>query len=159
MKLLKLIFCAVMALCAVAVYAETDWGICKGVPSEFGDKNITGARFGLPISAGEGRVEGGEFSLIYSGTRDMEGIKLTLLGATNAERLNGGALALVNLADHLRGAQVGVVNQSNKGGVQVGLVNVCSDDAMFQCGLICVNKNGWLPVMILFNFGSKVFEN
>ena len=81
-----------------------------------------------------------------------------LLGVNNAEKLSGGALALVNLTQQLNGAQVGLVNQSAKGGVQFGLINNCDDNAQFQCGLININKNGWLPFMIFVNFGSAVFE-
>ena len=64
----------------------------------------------------------------------------------------------MNLTQQLNGAQVGLVNQSAKGGVQFGLINNCNDNAQFQCGLININKNGWLPFMIFVNFGSAVFE-
>lgn len=134
--------------------AKADIGVWTDVPAGIENKSITGARFGLPCSISNG----GEFSIFYSGTRYMEGIKFTLLGVNNAEKLSGGALALVNLTQQLNGAQVGLVNQSAKGGVQFGLINNCNDNAQFQCGLININKNGWLPFMIFVNFGSAVFE-
>ena len=158
MKLLKSMLLSVAALCSAAAVAEADIGVWTDVPAGIENKSITGARFGLPCSISNGSVNGGEFSIVYSGTRYMEGIKFTLLGVNNAEKLNGGALALVNLTQQLNGAQVGLVNQSAKGGVQFGLINNCNDNAQFQCGLININKNGWLPFMIFVNFGSAVFE-
>ena len=158
MKLLKSMLLSVAALCTAAAVAEADIGVWTDVPAGIENKSINGARFGLPCSISNGSVNGGEFSIFYSGTRYLEGIKFTLLGVNNAEELNGGALALVNLTQQLNGAQVGLVNQSARGGVQFGLVNNCNDNAQFQCGLININKNGWLPFMIFVNFGSAVFE-
>lgn len=159
MKLLKSLVLSAAALCSAAAVADADIGVWAGVPAGIENKSITGARFGLPFSISNGSVDGGEFSIFYSGTSYMEGIKFTLLGANDAEKLNGGALALVNLTRRqLDGAQVGLVNYSAKGGVQFGLVNGCADNAQFQCGLININKNGWLPFTILVNFGSGVFK-
>ena len=144
---------------AAADEAKADIGVWTNVPAGIENKSISGVRFGLPCSISNGTVKGAELSIFFSGTSYMEGIKFTLLGANDAEKLNGGALALVNLTrQQLDGAQVGLVNYSAKGGVQFGLVNGCADNAQFQCGLININKNGWLPFTILVNFGSGVFK-
>jgi hypothetical protein len=77
-------------------------------------------------------------------------------------RLNGMQSGFVNLAD--QGLQLGLVNifnskQSHKGmdcdqtdaRIQVGIYNHSSNSA-FQIGALNYNKNGFLPVFILFNF-------
>ena len=86
--------------------------------------DLVGLQFGVTYSEAEGAVKG-----------------LQLSGATNsAGSLRGGQVSAVNVAREVRGAQLGVVNYAEDlSGVQFGLLNV--------------NRDGWIPILPLVNFG------
>ena len=80
------------------------------------------------------------------------------LGISQAElarRINV-SRASVNMAEKNAedGVQVSLFNVSNRGGIQIGLANNCSDNAEFQLGLFNYNRNGWLPFMVFFNMAG-----
>lgn len=156
------IFAAAAALLLFAlqpVMAEVDCGFWFDVPESITNSDIEGVRFGLPFSASNAEVEGAELSLFYSGTHHVEGLKFTLFGVNYSETLHGAELAFLNMTKRdLSGLQWGFINHSGADGIQIGFVNNCDNDALFQLGLININKNGWLPVMIFFNFGSDLFD-
>ena len=58
----------------------------------------------------------------------------------------------------ITGVRFGLPCSISKGVFQLGFFNNCYDDAMFQVGLIKINKNGWLPFMVFVNFGSDTFK-
>lgn len=119
----------------------------------------TASAGGLPLAVSSGKVDGAELSILYSGTREVTGIKYSLLGVNNGEKLEGVSVGLFNNSGAtVDSIQLGLVNNSGKGGIQLGLVNNNDDDALFQLGLVNFNKNGWLPVMLFFNIGSQAFE-
>ena len=161
MKMFKLFaaFCAVVMTGSLWASGDVDYGMFKNIPETIAAKSVIGARFGLPCSISSGMVEGGEFSLCYSATDRVYGFKYALLGVNNGSVIDGAEVAFVNFANKLlKGVQVGFYNSSAAGGVQIGLVNTCDNDAAFQLGLINVNKNGWLPFMLFFNLGSDSAE-
>lgn len=86
--------------------------------------DLVGLQFGATYSEAEGAVRG-----------------LQLSGATNsAGSLRGGQLSAVNVAGQVRGGQLGVVNYAESlKGIQFGLLNV--------------NRDGWIPILPLVNFG------
>ena len=70
-------------------------------------------------------------------------------------------LAFVNMHKGQHGdfaLQWGFYNQSAENGVQIGVLNNGQNNATFQLGLININKNGLLPVMIFVNFGKDLFD-
>ncbi len=158
MRRFKIMLLLVGAVIGFTAAAEVDFGIWKDVPAGIEHANVEGVRFGLPFAISSGKVEGAELSIFFSGTSRVEGLKFILFGANHGSRLEGGSIGLLNIAEErLDGIQIGAINSSGHGGIQLGCLNHCDDDALFQLGLLNINRNGWLPVMIFFNFGSKVF--
>lgn len=87
--------------------------------------DLSGLQISATYAAAEGTVRG-----------------LQLAGATSsAGTLRGGQLAgFVNVANEVHGAQIGLVNYTERlSGLQLGLLNV--------------NRDGWIPVLPLVNFG------
>ncbi len=160
MKKMKLFATALLSVFALqSVMADADCGFWFDVPDEITYSSIEGVRFGLPLAVSNGKVEGAELALCYSGSRDVEGLKFTLFGINRSRTLEGAELAFVNIVDgELSGLQWGFFNHSGEDGIQIGFINNCDDDAIFQLGLLNINKNGWLPAMIFINFGSELFD-
>ncbi len=157
-KLGKWMCAALLAAASGVGAAEMDYGVWTDTPS-VAHSSVNGVRWGLPLSVSTGKVEGAELSILYSGTRDVEGIKYSLLGVNNGEKLEGVSVGLVNNSGAtVDSIQLGLVNNSGKGGIQLGLVNNNDNDALFQLGLLNFNKNGWLPVMVFFNLGSLAVD-
>ena len=158
MKKMMTLLCAVLMGAALSVSADV--GYWFDYPAEMTAANVDGCRFGLPVSSGTGLVDGAELSILLAGTRQINGLQLTLLGLNCASAVKGTQVAGLNIATReLDGAQVGVFNHSAKGGWQFGLINCCSDDATFQLGLVNYNENGWFPVTVLVNFGSDFWRD
>jgi len=88
-------------------------------------EDLSGLQLSATYAAVEGTVRG-----------------LQLAGATSsAGTLRGGQVSgFVNLADEVHGAQIGLVNYTERlSGLQLGLLNV--------------NRDGWIPILPLVNFG------
>jgi hypothetical protein len=79
------------------------------------------------------------------------------VGAANGVngRFRGLQLAILNINEGtLEGAQFGATNATEDGsGFQLGVYNHATSLKGLQVGLINVNKNGFLPVFPIFNFG------
>ena len=158
MKKMMALLCAV--LMGAAISASADVGYWFDNPAEMTSANVNGCRWGLPVSSGTGLVDGAELAVLLAGTRQIDGLQLTLLGLNSASTVKGAQIAGLNMVSgKLDGAQVGVFNNSAKGGWQFGLINYCSDDAEFQFGLVNYNENGWFPVTVLVNFGSDFWKD
>ena len=155
MKSFKMLAAAFVMLATGTLLAsgDVDYGMFKNFPAGIGTKSVVGVRFGLPCAISTGIVEGAELSLCCSATKDVYGFKYALLGVNTGDKVEGAALAFVNIAkQELDGVQIGIYNQSAKDGIQIGLVNVCSNEAKFQFGLLNFNPRGWLTVMPFINF-------
>lgn len=130
-------------------------GFWFDVPQSISQSTVNGgASFGLPVSAGW-RVKGAELSLLASASQEIDGFQYALLGYNSTRTLYGCQLSFLNFVKDgipATGVQIGLYNQSRSGGWQFGLVNNCWNNARFQLGLVNINTNGWLPVMILVNF-------
>jgi hypothetical protein len=145
----------VFCFSSLSVFAAADIGFFEGVPAKITNKSVKGVRFGIPCAVSNGTVKGAELSLCYSASRNVDGFKFAMFGVTEAKELDGASLAFVNLCDDLDdGVQIGLYNRSGKGGVQVGFVNQCDNNAEIQIGIVNINRNGWLPVSFLLNFGD-----
>jgi len=123
----------VVALCAVAMgvsVAKADfvWSWWSGVPRENSSKDVEGCAMGFASEVAS--IKGAQVSLFY------------------------------NLTDKVRsGAQVSIAfnnAKTVKNGPQVAFVNV-ADAAALQFGLLCFNKEGFLPFFPFFNFSTKMF--
>ena len=124
----------VMCMVATSVFAqgkESDgclWSWWLGAPAEYRNRDISGCVLGFG-----------------SGVKTLSGSQVTVC---------------VNTADKVHsGAQVSFgYNRATtlRNGCQVGFVNV-SDSAALQFGLLCFNRNGFLPFFPFFNFDKTAF--
>ena len=127
MKKVMVALCAV-AMCASVARADFVWSWWTSSPAENASKDVQGCAMGIASEVAS--IKGAQVSLLF------------------------------NVTDKVRsGAQVSMCyNKATtvKNGPQVGFVNV-ADAAALQFGLICFNKEGFLPVFPFFNFSGKMF--
>lgn len=141
-------------------------GIIDNFPHYTEFSNINGLKLGLPMSSGDGIVNGLEFSLYTSSTKNINGVQFALI-ANEANNLEGVQLGWVNnirktlyglqlfavniSTGIVNGLQLGIINYTKRiFGLQVGVVNYAKDKGT-QIGGINIIENGWLPVTLLFN--------
>ena len=160
-------------------YSKNNYGFATGIWGE--SKDHRGVQLNVINLAHElDGVQIGVFGMLEETDEkcsELAGVQMNLVNVAEtmfgfqsglynqSGRLNGMQFGTVNLAD--QGLQLGFVNifnsrQKFKGvdcsqtdaRIQVGLYNHSSNSA-FQIGAINYNKNGFLPVFILFNFSIK----
>lgn len=107
---------------------ECVWSWWAGLPPRNVNKDLCGCSIGP--AAHFHSVRGAELSLLYSNTQELIGGCQFALGYNHADKVYNGC--------------------------QVGCVNV-AESAALQFGLLCFNKNGFLPVFVLFNFDKTMF--
>ena len=153
---------ALICLLAVAglftAAADDEFGF--GVWFNSSRSNIDGVGLGVPV-IGNRKTEGASLALCGNKVHNMEGFQLALLGFNYADRLEGVQLSFINMLNRQCGdfaLQLGFYNQSAENGIQIGFLNNAKDNASFQLGLININKNGLLPVMIFVNFDKDFFD-
>lgn len=128
-------------------------GFWFDVPTSITNANVRGLKLGLPISSGNGKVIGMEWSLGCGATNYISGFQWSF-GVAKPVTMKGFQMAMVNMAEEeLHGAQLGLVNVSPANGVQIGIVN-SADNAECQLGIVNLNKNGWCPFMLFFNMSK-----
>ncbi len=157
---------ALSAVCCFSIFAQESkntnqitperWdaflaGFWFGAPSSIETANVNGLKWGLPISAGHGKVIGFEWSFICCATDTVKGFQWSMAGANISQEFSGMQMSLVNVVEKkISGLQFGIVNICDKEGVQIGIVN-SADNADYQIGLVNLNKNGWMPFMVFIN--------
>ena len=145
-----------------AAFADDDFGfgLWYDSPEQIKNKKIDGLALGLPVVSSK-QVEGASLSLFGNETGIMEGFQGTLLGYNKAKALHGVQLSFVNFQQKQHddpAVQIGIYNQADGHGVQIGLVNYGKNNATFQFGLINVNKHGLFPVFPFVNFNRRFFD-
>ena len=155
----KIVLAAVVAVaCLFNVAADEGFGF--GVWFDSTEEHIDGIGLGLPV-IGNKSTEGASLALCGNNVQIMEGLQFSLIGFNYAKSLEGAQLAFVNMLRRQHGKfalQWGFYNQSAENGVQIGFINNGQNNATFQLGLININKNGFLPIMIFVNFGKNLFD-
>ena len=92
------------------------------------DKDLVGCQLGIAAECKE--MKGAQVSLLWNRMKELHNGAQVAWGYNNAEKVqNGAQVAAVNIADH----------------------------AALQFGLICINKGGFLPWFIFFNFDKSMF--
>ncbi|MCQ2378848.1 MAG: hypothetical protein MJ016_06520 [Victivallaceae bacterium] len=161
MKKLLLFSVALFALTfTLAAEEPVGVGVWFEVPENITAKNIRGVGIGLPIVANEA-TRGASLALCGNHNQYATGFQGTLFGYNYAKSFYGVQVSFLNVVKEQHGdfaTQFGMVNLSEKNGVQFGFVNVGVDNATFQFGLVNVNHNGLLPIMIFVNFGKNFFN-
>lgn len=159
----KIFVLCVMFACALLPAVADDGfglGVWFDVPGRIGSKSIEGIGLGLPVIANS-KTEGASLALCGNNVQKMEGFQFALFGFNYARSIEGVQIGFVNMprSQHDEFAlQWGFYNQSGENGVQVGFLNNAQNNATFQLGLININKNGLLPIMIFVNFGRDLFD-
>lgn len=155
-----LVFAMVFGMTLGAMAAEqggVHFGFWYGAPRSVRTSDLKGVGIGLPIYAGQ-KVDGAALSIIGNSNETAKGFQGAWLAYNTADYLIGCQLAIVNFVkDATLGTafQIGFYNQCEKRGIQIGLVNNGRDNAIFQFGLININRHGAIPFMVFFNFGKK----
>ena len=124
---MKKILFAIAMTACAAASAECRWSWWLGAPDMSND-SVKGCVLGFASEVKD--VVGAQVSLIWH----------------KAKKLDKGAQVAIGYSriDTLRnGCQAAVVNSA--------------DNAALQLGLICVNKGGFLPVFVFFNFDKTQF--
>ncbi len=155
MKKFAIVFAFIFAF---ALFADEGAGV--GIWFDSNKSKIEGIGLGLPVIKNS-ETEGASLALCGNHIGKMEGFSFAFLGFNYAARLEGMQLAFVNIHDGQDGdiaLQWGFYNQSARKGVQIGFINNGENDAIFQLGLININKNGLFPVMIFVNFSKNFFD-
>ena len=159
----KAIVIMLAAVCTVFSAVAGDgfgFGVWFDQPAGIGSKDIDGIALGLPVVAND-ETEGASLALCGNNTQKMEGLQFTLLGFNYAKSIEGVQLSFINMLRKQHGEfamQWGFYNQSGENGIQIGMINNGQDNATFQLGLININKNGLLPIMVFVNFGKNLFD-
>jgi hypothetical protein len=102
-------------------------------------ETLTGVSIGL-CSVAEGNATGAQLGLACNQVEaDVLGLQV----------------GVVNLIQgKLEGLQLGIANATEEGtGLQIGGLNTATSLRGLQLGVVNVNKNGFLPVFPIFNFG------
>ena len=159
----KTIVTLLAAVCTVFAAVAGDgfgFGVWFDQPAGLSGKDIEGIALGLPVVAND-ETEGASLALCGNNTQKMEGLQFTLFGFNYANSIEGVQLSFINMYRKQHGEfamQWGFYNQSGENGIQLGMINHGKNNATFQLGLVNINKNGLLPIMIFVNFGKDLFD-
>ena len=123
----------VVALCAVVMgisVAKADfvWSWWTSAPAENASKDVEGCAMGFASEVAS--IKGVQAGLLYNIVGEVKGGAQISIGYNRATTV--------------------------KNGPQVAFVNV-ADAAALQFGLLCFNKEGFLPFFPFFNFSKKMF--
>lgn len=127
MKKLAVALCAA-AMCVVSAQAECIWSWWTSAPAENATKDVSGCALG--IASETASITGAQVSLLFNVTGKVRSGAQVSIGYNKATTV--------------------------KNGPQVAFVNV-ADAAALQFGLLCFNKQGFLPFFPFFNFSTKQF--
>lgn len=142
---------------AAADQGGVHFGFWFHAPRSLSTSDLSGVGIGLPIYAGQ-KVDGAALSIIGNSDETAIGFQGSWLAFNSADYLTGCQLAFVNFVRESAvntAFQIGIYNQCEKRGVQIGLVNNARDNAIFQFGLININRHGAMPFMVFFNFQRR----
>ena len=134
-------------------------GVWFDIPVQVTHKSINGVGLGVPVIA-NASTEGASLALCGNNVQKMTGVQFAMFGFNYARTLEGVQVAFINMCRAQHGdfaLQWGFFNQSGENGIQIGVINHGQNNASFQLGLININKNGLLPVMIFVNLGKDIF--
>ncbi len=160
-KALLTLAAAFAALAFTAAAGEPVVGFWTDAPKGVSSKEIHGVGFGIPLCNVK-NAHGAELSLICSMTKgDLHGFTWAWIGMTKVGGQHTGLqLSFINFMGSAdSGVQLGLYNQSEKHGVQLGFINNGRNNSTFQFGLVNINEKGLLPVMIFVNFGKDFFKS
>lgn len=123
----KMMIAAAALALSFAAQAECKWSWWPGSPDLSGS-SVKGCVLGLASEVGD--VVGAQVDLLWHKAKNVKNGAQVAWGYSRCDTLRNGC-------------QAAVVNSADK--------------AALQLGLICVNKGGFLPVFVFFNFDKTQF--
>lgn len=113
------------------VDSPADWDffgfvLFPGVPSNAEWSRVYGIKLSPTVSAGYGIVGGLELAAAACMTENVDGVQLAPL-FNSAKDIDGFQASIANVAEKMTGIQLGIVNVSEKSGIQIGVVNYIKD--------------------------------
>jgi len=157
-------------------------GVAPSWPAFSVETDVYGLKLGLPMCGGDVKTRGLEISLFHSGTREIRGVQLSVIGASTSGHIQGvqiigfgpaisdglgglqiaGALGIVGKGTGLQIAPVAIVQDGGMDGTQISLLGV-SERVMngLQVGVVNVSKKIRGVQIGLFNYcdaESGVFQ-
>ena len=137
----------------MAIAAPNNIHDIKGLDLGIGSKTATlsGVQFDFLFAQTEYEMNGLSMAWIINLANQVKGAQLGLL--SKSDDLIGAQLGLVNLSIHsATGLQWGFFNQAEyMNGLQLGFVNYAKTIEGLQIGLLNIAENGWFPAMVLVN--------
>lgn len=130
--------------------------------------NINGGNFTGLQTSGIFNINAGYYSGLQSSgifninAKDVKGAQLAgifNIGAGSFTGFQGAGILNISSGETATGVQsAGIVNirRGSLKGVQIGLINICSDDCTFQLGLINISKNGIMEVGASFTSNKNI---
>ena len=124
----KLFAIAAAVMLSIFSASAEEWDIFAlmftgNTPAGSAMTDIYGVKAGAPISGGTGTVYGVEGAVLWAGTKEVNGIKCSLIG-TDGTSGAGLQLAIVNFIDKFAGLQLGIFNYATDSAFQIGLINI-----------------------------------
>lgn len=112
---------------------------------------VTGLQWDFLFAQTEYELKGVSMAWIVNLANQVKGAQMGLL--TKNDDLIGAQLGLVNLSMHsATGLQWGFFNQAEyMHGLQLGFVNYAKAIEGLQIGILNIAENGWFPAMVLVN--------
>jgi len=130
---------------------ESVRGVDLGLISVSETSNLVGFSGILGVGRLNGNLRGCATGVVNVHRGRDQGLNAAVVNRVNTVD-SGANLGLVNVSDGYAMADVGAVNISDRGTVQVGVVNVTNRIEGVQIGLLNFAKNGFLPMFPFFNF-------
>ena len=129
-----------------------------GLISSVATDGVHGLQLSGVSNASAQRFNGLQLSSVNNIVNSMDrGLQLSAILNVSSAMMRGWQMGVVNYADSLDGAQVGLVNVARKHprGWQVGLINVSFDSIGHKIGLVNVNPMTTIDVMLYGGSSTK----
>lgn len=126
-------------------------GLDLGLFASSATGDLTGFQSVLGIGRLSGDLQGCAFSLVNLHEGRDRGVNAALFNRVHRME-NGLNLGAMNLVDDYSRVDVGVLNLSERSGVQVGILNMTTHIEGVQLGFLNFADNGFLPIFPFFNF-------
>ena len=166
----KILFAAVALTAAVYVQAQkfpvgiisvqdSVKGVQAGVISSVSLDGGKGFQYGIFSNQSGGEFKGFQLAGFSNITRGMDrGLQLSAILNVSSGKMNGWQMALINYADSLKGAQIGLFNIARRRaqGWQVGIVNLSYDTIGRKIGLVNVSPTTTVDYMFYGGSSTKV---
>lgn len=136
----------VAGICNIVL--DSAQGIQVAGISNFGNKGVKGTQIAGIVNHTNGGVQGTQIAGICNSTLDScRGLQIAGVANVVKGNLDGVQIGLINVtSEEVKGTQIGLINYSKKhSGVQFGLINITDTiEGGIVFGLLSISKNGYV---------------